>query len=114
MQTNRSQFLQLSGESSPTSDQVFDPAPDFQRPSSAKRPKPDITGVYDNVQEALAQPVTPAAQHLQEPLIEESPKSVNYFCIIIISIYIYIYVLSISILTTTIKKQRFPNLRKVV
>ena len=43
--------------------------------SSAKRHKSDITGVYDNVQEALAaQPLQP-----EEPLTEESPKSVNYF-----------------------------------
>ena len=59
---------------------MFDPVADFEKPSSAKRHK-DITGVYDNVQEALAaaQPGTSATHQPEETLrIENSPKSVIY------------------------------------
>ena len=77
LQTNRTNYLQLSGESSPT-DPVFDPVPpDFEKPSSAKRLKSDITGVYDNVQEALAaQSATTTTYHPEETLSEDLPKSV--------------------------------------
>lgn len=71
-----------SGETSPTDhDPVFDSPIDFSKPSSAKRPKPELpsTSVYDNVQEALvAQTVA-----TEESVSEDSPKSVKYFNILL-------------------------------
>ncbi|XP_028401304.1 rho guanine nucleotide exchange factor 11-like isoform X2 [Dendronephthya gigantea] len=78
LSSNRTNFLHLSGETSPTNPVFGDPA-DYQKPSSAKRHKTDasVTGLYDNLQDALASQ-SPSTKPLENPF-EEPPKSPEVF-----------------------------------